>query len=95
VTWNPDNTPWDGYLEAVEQTAQGEDVFGGWSIGNRTGGVSRVDRVFMLRQGTQGRGSSSAAVTDVPVEVIAYRGVVTRTPRGGSVHDEPKAARKA
>src|SRR5258708_13171797 len=41
VTWNPDKFVWGGgYLDAVEQTAQGIGVVGDWSTGNRTGGVS-------------------------------------------------------
>ena len=61
VTWNPDKFVWGGgYLDAVEQTAQGIGVVGDWSTGNRTGGVTRGDRVFLLRQGTQ-EGESSPA----------------------------------
>jgi hypothetical protein len=57
IGWNPDKFVWGGgYLDAVEQTAQGIGVVGDWSTGNRTGGVTRGDRVFLLRQGTQERG---------------------------------------
>jgi hypothetical protein len=68
LTWNPDKFRWgDGYFDAVEQTAQGEAVLVGWSTGGRKGGVSKGDRVFMLRQGTQGRGivASGTVVTEI------------------------------
>ncbi|MGV0734347.1 hypothetical protein [Mycolicibacter sinensis] len=55
VTWNPDKFQWgDGYAEAVKATSRGRDVINDWSTGNRTGGVDRGDRVFLLRQGVQG-----------------------------------------
>ncbi len=58
LTWNPQKYRWNDneYLDFVERTAQGEGVVMEWSTGGRTGGVSSGDRVFMLRQGTQGRG---------------------------------------
>jgi hypothetical protein len=58
LTWNPQKYRWNDneYLDFVERTAQGEGVIIEWSTGGRTGGVSSGDRVFMLRQGTQGRG---------------------------------------
>lgn len=55
VTWNPDKFQWgDGYAEAVKATSRGRDVINDWSTGNRTSGVDRGDRVFLLRQGVQG-----------------------------------------
>ena len=68
IGWNPDKFVWGGgYLDAVEQTAQGIGVVGDWSTGNRTGGVTRGDRVFLLRQGTQGRGiiASGTVLKDI------------------------------
>src|SRR4029077_4691470 len=58
VTWNPDKFVWGGgYLDAVEQTAQGIGVVGDWSTGNRTGGGATGGRVLLLPLGTQGRGN--------------------------------------
>jgi len=58
LTWNPDKYQWDEaeYLDLVNQTARGEAVPGDWSTGGRLGGVFVGDRVFLLRQGTHGRG---------------------------------------
>jgi hypothetical protein len=58
LTWNPDKWHWDedDYLDLVERTAQGETEPGNWSTGNRIAGVLHGDRVFLLRQGTHGRG---------------------------------------
>lgn len=58
LTWNPDKWPalsddWDAH---VEQTAQGGAIEGTWSVGNRVRGVAPGDIVFLLRQGTKGRG---------------------------------------
>jgi hypothetical protein len=68
LTWNPDKFWWgDGYFDAIEQTAQGEAVPVSWSTGGRKGGVSKGDRVFMLRQGTQGKGmvASGTVVSEI------------------------------
>jgi hypothetical protein len=58
LTWNPDKYHWNegDYSDLVDQTARGEAVPGNWSTGGRIGGVSTGDRVFLLRQGTHGRG---------------------------------------
>lgn len=57
LTWNPDKYQWDGgeYADYVARTSRGEAVGANWSTGGRIGGVSIGDRVFLLRQGTQGR----------------------------------------
>jgi hypothetical protein len=68
VTWNPDKTPWaDEYFELVEQTAQGLRMKSNWSTGRRREGISKGDRVFMLRQGARGRGiiASGTVVSDI------------------------------
>jgi 5-methylcytosine-specific restriction enzyme A len=60
VTWNPDKGKWHErgeYQDAIERTARGEPAeVVDWSTGNRRRGVSTGDRVFLLRQGNQGRG---------------------------------------
>ncbi|WP_131811358.1 protein NO VEIN domain-containing protein [Mycolicibacterium monacense] len=58
LTWNPDKFAWDEdeYADHVTRTAQGDVVTANWSTGNRVGGVSVGDRVFLLRQGSRGRG---------------------------------------
>jgi hypothetical protein len=58
LNWNPDKWHWDEgeYLDLVERTAEGETTPGNWSTGNRIGGALDGDRVFLLRQGTHGRG---------------------------------------
>jgi 5-methylcytosine-specific restriction protein A len=60
VTWNPDKGKWHErgeYQDAIERTARGEPAaVGDWSTGNRIRGVSKGDRVFLLRQGDKGRG---------------------------------------
>jgi 5-methylcytosine-specific restriction protein A len=60
VTWNPDKGRWaerGEYQDAIERTARGEPAkVGDWATGNRIGGVFKGDRVFLLRQGDQGRG---------------------------------------
>jgi hypothetical protein len=76
IGWNPDKFVWGGgYLDAVEQTAQGIGVVGDWSTGNRTGGVTRGDRVFLLRQGTQGRGiiASGTVLKDISWTTAYWR----------------------
>lgn len=68
VTWNPDKWDWGSdYLDAVERTARGGIVSEPWSTGNRTGGVGRGDRAFLLRQGLHGRGiiGSGVLVSDI------------------------------
>lgn len=57
VTWNPDQWDWGAaYLDAIDQTAKRVKVKDSWSTGVRKSGVSPGDRVFLLRQGTKGRG---------------------------------------
>lgn len=57
VTWNPDQWDWGAaYLDAIDQTVKRVKVKDSWSTGVRKGGVSPGDRVFLLRQGTKGRG---------------------------------------
>lgn len=57
VTWNPDQWDWGtDYRDAIERTAQGKRVPDNWSTGGRKSGVGPGDRVFLLRQGTKGRG---------------------------------------
>ncbi|HSY69229.1 MAG TPA: DUF3883 domain-containing protein [Edaphobacter sp.] len=69
LTWNPQKYRWNEneYLDFVERTAQREGVIMDWSTGGRIGGVSSGDRVFMLRQGTQGRGivASGTVVSEI------------------------------
>jgi len=69
LTWNPRKYRWseNEYLDFVERTAQREGVIMDWSTGGRIGGVSSGDRVFMLRQGTQGRGivASGTVVSEI------------------------------
>ena len=69
LTWNPDKFHWDAddYSELVAQTARGEEVVGNWSTGGRTGGVSAGDRVFLLRQGTHGRGVDASGIVVSPI----------------------------
>lgn len=57
VTWNPDQWDWGAaYLDAIDQTAKRVKVKDSWSTGGRKSGVGPGDRVFLLRQGTKGRG---------------------------------------
>ena len=69
LTWNPQKYRWNEneYLDFVERTARGEGVIMDWSTGGRIGGVSSGDRVFVLRQGTQGRGivASGTVVSEI------------------------------
>jgi hypothetical protein len=64
LTWNPDEFDWgEGYLDAVRDSGEGFDVDITWSTGVRKSGVSEDDRVFMLRQGTHGRGIVASGYT--------------------------------
>jgi hypothetical protein len=69
LTWNPAKTPWDDddYLDAIGQTTTGRSVESNWSTGNRADGVLDGDRVFLLRQGREGRGiiASGTASTEI------------------------------
>jgi len=65
VTWNPGGEgKWRRveYGEAIERTARGEFVLEDWSTGRRKKGVSWGDRVFMLQQGTRGRGIIASGI---------------------------------
>jgi hypothetical protein len=58
LTWNPDQwqmTPKD-LDDAAAATAAGETLGESWSVGNRTGGVSVGDTLFLFRQGVNERG---------------------------------------
>jgi hypothetical protein len=57
LTWNPTlwNIPDDEYGRYVTDTAIGNKVHLRWSVGRRRRGVSKGDRVFLLRQ-TRDRG---------------------------------------
>jgi 5-methylcytosine-specific restriction protein A len=71
VTWNPDKGKWHErgeYQDAIKRTARGEpSEVTDWSTANRYRGVYRGDRVFLLRQGNQGRGiiASGTAVREI------------------------------
>lgn len=56
LTWNPDSSDWADYRDCVLTTREGHMVDGRWSTGSRRTGIRRGDRVFLLRQGTRGRG---------------------------------------
>ena len=56
LTWNPGNSDWADYHDCVLTTQEGHTVDGRWSTGSRRTGIRCGDRVFLLRQGTRGRG---------------------------------------
>ena len=56
LTWNPTHWDWPGFSEAVGETQRGNTVIDRWSTGGRTSGIYPGDRLFLLRQGNQGRG---------------------------------------
>lgn len=73
LTWNPGKWLWDptDLADAIDATSKGQIVEGPWSTGGRTGGMADGDRVFLLRQGTDGRG----IVASGTVRSEIYQGV--------------------
>jgi 5-methylcytosine-specific restriction enzyme A len=55
LTWNPDKFAWDQLNDEAVALARGDVVESRWSCGN-TKEVPVGSRVFMLRQGSKGRG---------------------------------------
>lgn len=69
LTWNPDEFDWgDDFRKTVEESADNDEIELSWSTGNRNSGVSDGDRVFLLRQGTQGRGIVASGYTRGQIE---------------------------
>lgn len=61
LTWNPDKGDWaEGYEDAVERTALGEELASRWSTGSRRSGLGPGDRALLLRQGSEPRGIVAA-----------------------------------
>lgn len=55
LTWNPDKFAWDQLNSEAVRFARGEVVESDWSCGN-TKSIPVDARIFMLRQGSRGRG---------------------------------------
>jgi len=74
VTWNPTQYRWDeqepGYDEAIQVTAGGQPWPDDWTVGVRTGGISRGDRAYLFRQhddrGLVGSGTFASPVRSGP-----------------------------
>ncbi len=58
LTWNPKRWTWQDFLAARHKTVSGAPYDIEWRCGN--GNVQLGDRVFMMRQGTRGRGIFAA-----------------------------------
>ena len=54
VTWNPEQWDWDDYDSVVAAVRAGRVQKENWTC--RAKGVERGDRIFLLRQGPEGRG---------------------------------------
>jgi hypothetical protein len=68
LTWDGSDSAYTAdFAEDVEATAIGALVRSHWSIGTRTGGLSKDDRVFLLRQGTDRGILASRRITDPTV----------------------------
>jgi hypothetical protein len=56
LTWNPNSWHWDNLEVQVRATAEGRQIDDRWSCGN-TKQIRVGDRLFLLRQGVEPRGS--------------------------------------
>lgn len=56
LTWNPDKWEWTELGEHVADIAAGRPPVEPWSTGSKARGIREGDRVYLLRQGTKGRG---------------------------------------
>jgi len=79
LTWNPDSFDWTTLAQEASDLASGRAVSGTWSCGN-TKRIPIGARVFLLRQGSRGRG-------------ILASGWVTRAPYPDTHWDADKAMR--
>lgn len=65
LTWNPANWAWEDYDDDVKRVRRGKPVTRNWTC--QTKKVDIGDRIFLLRQGSEGRGVLGAGyATGVP-----------------------------
>lgn len=68
LTWNPARTSDEGMAEAIVSTASGVPWTESWSTGGRRQGIEPGDRVYLLRQGTAGRGIVGSGIAISHIE---------------------------